>query len=77
MTNNYPEWEPGGRGVGWWASPHPQAALGGKRDVDGLPRGHGGMGKIHKFGSVSLKMFAVGFHQTSEIQMGSEIPLFL
>lgn len=40
MTNSYPEQESGDQGGG--GCPPTPAALGGRRDTAGLPRGHGG-----------------------------------
>jgi len=74
MTNNYPERQPGGRGA---VGVPPSAGSPGRE-------GHGraSPGPQHSWeksaglgSSVMLKMFTVSIHQTSEIQMGSEIPL--
>lgn len=76
MTNNYPERELGGRGGSGRPPTHGQPWVAGGMWT-GFPGTTVGLGKVRRFGKehFSLHMFTVSFHQRSEIQMGSEIPL--
>lgn len=73
VTNDCPQREEGA----WrrWASPTCGTA-GHRGDTAGLPRGHAGAGKSAQLRETAFPSeHAASLHRTSEIQMGSEIPL--
>lgn len=76
MTNNYPKWESGDRGGGGHPPTRRQPWAAGGTWM-GFPGATAGLGKVCRFGkqSFSLNTFTISFHQMSEIEMGSEIPL--